>query len=159
MRRVPVGEELGQIDGLAVTLDSIELEGDATVLHLARRENAATARLDAAYEEAFLQWAEVVKDQKASGTRADPPPPQPGERMLGVSLVLHDDVGTDYAIALRWAGGSGTEWLAGWRFAPRVPAGATRLLVSAHTAHGSKELEIRLRPMSGEAQSGSETRP
>jgi hypothetical protein len=49
---------------------------------------------------------------------------------------LRDDVDTTYRWQSSQAGGTGTEWDAVWRFAPRAPPEARELTVAIDSADG-----------------------
>ncbi len=107
-----------------VALLTVELAETQLHLGVAVVRSAHTDALDAAYDEAFAEFAGGFD----GGVRPDPPD-QPAEMVMALELGVRDDRGTPYRGTSRSAGGSGTEWRASWNFAPGVPADATELVV------------------------------
>jgi hypothetical protein len=130
---------LADVDGFTLLLVSVELWTNGPVLRLAGLRNASTDTLDAAHEAAMARWAAA----RARDVGADPPE-LPGERLMRLPLALADDAGTTYAPGSRSGGGTGSEWRAEWRFAPAVPAAATRLTVTLDAGDERHALDLRV---------------
>jgi hypothetical protein len=125
---------LGSVDGIEVVLRGVQCTSDGVVIHLYGRPSERRDQLDADYRAAFEEWARVGVAAKERGERPPTPPPQPGERLNGLGLILRDDVDTTYRWQSRQAGGTGTEWDAVWRFAPEPPPEARDLTVAIDSA-------------------------
>ncbi|HWK29075.1 MAG TPA: hypothetical protein VNS09_21115 [Solirubrobacter sp.] len=121
---------LAEIGGVTVTLSELVATENTLKVKAAAVPNEVTERLDAKYHAAFRRWA----DQRSVAGSEDvlpPPPRQPAELLLALQVSVTDDIGTDYALVSRQAGGTGTDWDAEWTFRPTVPAGASEVTLAA----------------------------
>ncbi len=124
---------IGEHQGVPVMLEAVVLRRSGVLVFLAACRNHITDQLDAAWREAFEQWAERAKAARECGEEPPLPPEQPGSALREIPLVIGDDAGTTY----RWAGtssaGNKTEWEASWKFQPAVPAAARALTIVIDT--------------------------
>jgi hypothetical protein len=130
--------ELAEVDGMTLMLLSVELWTTSVFLHLAVLRSAQTDELDATHQRAMDAWA--------AGPHTDDPPPQPGERLTRLPLMLADDAGTPYHPTHRHAGGTATEWRSGWKFEPGPPATTMRLTVTLDQDGQQRHHELELPP-------------
>jgi hypothetical protein len=132
-------DELGEVEGVTLVWDSVEVRDGVPVIRLSGVRSALTDRLDAEFHEAMEAWGDVVREAVRRGERPSEPPPQPGERLELVEVSVTDDVGTQYVVQSRAVAGSGTEWEGEWRFGPAVPREATQLTVRVRLPDGSEQ--------------------
>lgn len=148
----PATMELADADGITVALTGIELWPHLVIVHLEGVRSPLRDELDAAYAAAFERWAEHLKASRAAGEEPRPPPAMPGELLMRLPLTLADDAGTVYRRRFGRAGGSNTEWLSQWGFAPAPPAEATRLIVTVEGHDCMRHaLDVALPRSSGDA--------
>ncbi len=123
-------QPLVDVDGVTVVLTAVELWTHKVVIHLQAASSPRRDELDAEHRAAFARWTERAEAARAAGDEPPWPPPHGGALHMGLPLTLSDDAGTDYVSRGTQGGGTGTEWLSRWEFAPGVPDGATRLTVT-----------------------------
>ena len=148
----PATMELVDADGITVALTAVELWPQVVIVHLEGVRSPLRDERDARHVAAFEQWAEHVRASRAAGEEPQPPPAMPGELLMRLPLTLADDAGTVYRRSFARAGGSGTEWLSQWAFAPGPPAEAKRLTVTVEGRDCVRHaLDVALPPASADA--------
>lgn len=120
---------IGEHQGVPIRLEAVVLRRSGVLVFLAACRNHITDQLDAAYRDAFAEWAEQVKAARERGEEPPRPPDEPGG-LMQMRLAIQDDTGTAYQWAGSLSGGSGTEWEAIRRFQPAVPTVARTLTVA-----------------------------
>ena len=119
---------LADVDGVTIVIRAVEIWTSKLLLRIGALQSAFTDRLDAEHKAEMPAWLATRHDKDHTDRRRVPR--QPGERLNDLPLGISDDVGTHYRSFNRSAGGSGTEWLAQWRFEPGVPPEATTLTIA-----------------------------
>jgi hypothetical protein len=120
------------IDGVDVHLLTVESWADRVAVRLVGAPTEQARPLIAAHHVAMDEWA-----VRRRAGRDEPPPAEPAQK-IHESLRLHLDDGTGTAFRLISAqcGGTGTEWLCEWFFAPAVASAAKRLTLKVTTIDG-----------------------
>lgn len=120
---------IGVVDGVAAELVGVDVDNFVHVLVTAA-PSEERERLTRAHTDATGQWAAATKDDRGDF------PTEPAERLLRVTVRLHDSQGTAYLLDRAHCGGTGTEWDAGWRFHPRPPQMVSELELVLETPGG-----------------------
>ncbi len=118
--------ELAEKDGLVLVLTGVLSGKERVELHAELREDALSAQRLAEHADAMQRWAEDVNGP----IDLREPPLQPVDAFGGLRVSVSDDAGTGYRWMGSRMGGTGTEPLVVWKFAPSVPLGVTEVRVS-----------------------------
>jgi hypothetical protein len=135
--RVPLldtARPLGDLgDGIEAWLVGVSVDNYVTVTLEGRGAGA-----EAAVQTYRDQWA-IVQNHPGA-----PPPEWPGERLLGVTPTLSDDVDTEYHIDSGQTGGTEREWLHVWQYRPTPPAEATTLHLAVQVGERLTTVDLAL---------------
>jgi hypothetical protein len=138
--------ELADADGITVALTCVELWPRGVIVDLEGVRSPLREELDAEYTAIVGRWTEHLKVARAAGAEPEWWPSPPGELLMRLPLTICDDADTVYRPLSKQAGGTGTEWLSRWVFAPRPPIEPTLLIVTVEGADCARHtVDVALR--------------
>ncbi|MFI6163004.1 hypothetical protein ACIA59_24020 [Micromonospora haikouensis] len=136
------GARIAELDDIGVHLLTVETWTDrVTVRLVAAGTGTVRQRMDSR-EVDLIDWT-----RRRNAGSDEPPPKTPGEELMdALTVEITDELGTAYCWVGKSGGGSGTELLAEWYFAPALPSQAPSVTVTVTTAGGAQTVTALLPP-------------